>query len=599
MLPWLLVPACAALAVSAQTLAARIERALRGLRPPVVVAGEPGWALRDRMVRYRVPAVQIALIQDFELAWEQAHGTAADGRAATSDTLFQAASIGKAHTALAALRLVDEGRLALDAPINGALRSWKVPDNDLTRKQPVTLAQLLSHTAGLSAPAFPGYVPGDPLPGLVDILDGRPPANTTAVRVESLPGERFRYSGGGTTVVELALQDVSGQGFPAFMAKELFRPLGLTHATFRQPLPDDLLREAAVGHGPSGRPIAGLRHVYPEHAAAGLWTTAGDLARFGVAAAASAAGRPHAYLKRETAARMLQPVLPPAGLGFFLDAFGWKGFFGHAGSNEGFTCLLLVHRERGYGAAIMTNSDNGPPLILEILRGLAEEYGWEGADTERVTPAAIPQARLTALAGRYVVGSDTALTFAVKDGRLVLSEPLRPDADVFPIDADVFVRTDRPARYRFAADAAGVTEEEDGRSRPGTRSEALVPSDRLARGDADGAREAYRQLLSTNAQDPDLDGARLRERGLDLLWRGQASPARALLEIGTALRPRSALAAQALAELHLAESRREAAAAAYRQAVELAVTDDEVAPFRAWTAYTWKKRLEALETSPR
>jgi CubicO group peptidase (beta-lactamase class C family) len=603
MKPWL--PAfllAIASAAAAQDTPARIARVEAGLRPPVVVAGEPGWTIDARMRHHRVPGVQVAVIQDFQLAWTKGYGLADVGRSDSAvgpDTQFQAASISKSLNATAAMALVEEGRLALDAPINAVLTSWKVPENELTRRTPVTLAQLLSHTSGATTSGFPGYVPGDPLPTLVQILEGAAPANTSPVLIDKAPGEGFRYSGGGSMIAALAIQDVTGRPYASHLKTAVLEPLGMSRSTYEQPLPLARLREAAAGHGPAGARIVGERHTYPELAAAGLWTTAADLARFGAAMQLSLAGRPGGLLKRETAARMATPVSGPAGLGFFVDAFGFKGWLGHAGGNEGFTCLLMFHREKGYGAAIMTNSENGPDLIREIMRALAMEYGWEGADLEVVTPAGIAPARLAQLAGRYVLGSDTAITLAPKGPRLALAEPLRPTVELVPVAPDTFTRTDRRVRYRFEGERLFEEDGDDRRSAVKSASPDRVPSELLAVGQAEAAREAYRRLLKARADDPDLSRSRLGERGLDLLWRGEAGTALGVLEISAELHPASALAQDALAEYHASRGETAAAARAYRKGLELVQTDPETAAFRSWANYVWTRRAEALESATR
>jgi hypothetical protein len=370
--------------------------------------------------------------------------------------VLAAASAAAAQDDAARIHRFESGRLKLDAPINDALTSWKVPENELTHKTPVTLAHLLSHTAGTTTSGFHGYVPGDPLPTFLQILDGAPPANTLPVRIDKRPGESFRYSGGGS-IVALAVQGVTKQPYVPYMKTTILDPLGMSRSMFVQPLPLELLREAAVGHGAGGAPIVGLYYTYPELAAAGLWTTAMDLARFGAGIQLSLAGRPGAILKRETAARMVTPVSGPAGLGFFVDA-------------------------------VMTNSENGPSLIREIMRGLAVEYGWEGADVEVVKPVAVAPERLAPLAGRYVLGSDTAITLAPKGSRLTLDEALRPTVELVRIAADTFTRTDRRVRYRLEGERLLEEDGENKRSATRSASEDLVPSELLAAGRVEAAR---------------------------------------------------------------------------------------------------------------
>src|SRR6185436_9257568 len=138
-------------------------------------------------------------------------------------TLFQAGSISKPVAAVAALRLVDAGRIDLDADVNDYLVSWKVPANEGWQPR-VTLRHLLSHTGGLTVHGFPGYARGQAVPTLVQVLDGAKPANTAAVRDNAVPGTQSRYSGGGTTIVQQMLIDVMGKPFPALMRELVLDP---------------------------------------------------------------------------------------------------------------------------------------------------------------------------------------------------------------------------------------------------------------------------------------------------------------------------------------------------------------------------------------
>jgi hypothetical protein len=339
----------------------------------------------------------------------------------------------------------------------------------------------------------------------------------------------------------------------------------------------------------------GRRHVYPELAAAGLWTTAGDLARFGVAIQESLAGKPGAFLEPETARRMATVVRPPAALGFFVDAFGWKGYIAHAGGNEGFTCLLLLHRDQGHGVAVMTNGERGPEVIREVARAVAREYGWEGADYEQ--PKVVPRSRADLLpcAGRYVLGTDTAFTIVAAPGHLVMHEPLGPVALLYPTGDGTFARSDRRTRYRFEAGSVVEIDGDEKRSGPRVDGPERVPSELLAADRVDAARRAYDRLLLASPQDPDLARDRLTELATTRMRSGHFEQARALYGIGIALRPSSAMARYALACFEHDHGDPAAAAAAYRQALALADADPETAGFRDWARYTWRKRAEALE----
>jgi CubicO group peptidase (beta-lactamase class C family) len=338
-----------------------------------------------RMAEHRVPGLALALIADGEIAIERALGVKEAGRTdpVTSTTRFQACSISKPVTVLAMLRLAEEGTLDLDADVNDVLTSWRVPPSAAWQPR-VTIRQIASHSAGLTVGGFPGYRRGTPLPTLTQILTGSSPANTEGIRVDTLPGVEFRYAGGGTTVLQQVLEDVTRRPFPAFMRELVLGPLGMSCSGFTQPLPAELHDEAATAHGTDGTPVEGRWHVYPELAAAGLWTTPYDLARYAIAVQAAAAGAPGAILGSELTASMLTPQvqstsrlggLDRLGLGLFLGG-PEAVWFGHSGGNEGFRCHLLAHRDAGCGLVVMTNGDRGHVLIGDLLDDVAHVMGW-------------------------------------------------------------------------------------------------------------------------------------------------------------------------------------------------------------------------------
>lgn len=585
-----------------RTHAGAIERIEQGLLPPVLVQGEPSWTLSERMAHYRVPGVSVAVIENFEVAWAKGYGVAdaGVGTPVSEDTLFQAASISKPVTAAAAMRLVDRGQLTLSTNANSVLRTWKIPENEFTREQSVTFAHLLSHSAGTTVHGFPGYAAHDPLPSLVQILDGKAPANTAPVVVDKTPGEAFRYSGGGTTIVQQALQDLSGLEFAPFMRDVVLEPAGMARSTFEQPLPVERVPEAAAGHLLSGQPLPGKRHTYPEQAAAGLWTTSGDLARFATSIQHSARDDRGALLSRASAARMLTQVAAPVGIGFFVDR-PKPGYFGHGGSNEGFTCLLLAHKQDGYGAVVMTNANaeyaNG--LISEVMRSIAREYGWEGFLPETLKPLPVDTGRLRALEGRWRIGADSVLALTAQDGRLEASAALEAPFELIPIAASTFVRIERTTRYVFSEDGKELRlSDDDGKDvSVARRADAKAPSELFAQGSVQAAREAYRAAIQAHPDDATLARARLNEIGNSLLQRGNTPSAVAFLEIVAELYPASSLARYSLAEAQIALGDHRAAKANLRKALALVETDPEVADFREAARYTAGSRLRFLATT--
>ncbi len=351
------------------------ESALRGH----VVTGKPipERLLARSMERYRVPAVSIAVIRGGEIDWAAGYGVRQAGAAdhINDETLFQAASISKPVTAAGALRMVENGELALDENVNQKLRSWKVPENALTQKRPVTLRGLLSHSAGLTVHGFPGYPEDAELPTLVKILDGQEPANTVPVRADIEPGTKYRYSGGGYTVAQQLIVDVAAQPFPELMKNLVLQPVGMNDSTYEQPLPQAWQSRAAAGHRNDGKLMKGRWHTHPEMAAAGLWTTPADLARFAIEVRRSYHGSSEKLLSQTMARTMLTRQAGDYGLGFSLPSAGVFRFQ-HGGSNQGYRCFLVLSVKAGDGVVIMTNGDSGNTLIDEIFAAIATAYGW-------------------------------------------------------------------------------------------------------------------------------------------------------------------------------------------------------------------------------
>jgi CubicO group peptidase (beta-lactamase class C family) len=440
---------------------ARIGRVLRGLRPPVEVEGRPAarWTLAERMTHHKVPGVSIAVIEGGRVAWARGFGVKEAGKSdsVTPTTLFQAASISKPVAATAMLRLVERGTLQLDTNVNTYLKSWKVPDNKFTTTEKVTLRRIVSHTAGLTVHGFPGYATTEPLPTVVQVLDGVKPANTAPVRVDTTPGSIERYSGGGTTVMQQLLVDVTGKPFPALMQELVLGPAGMKSSTYEQPLPTARSAEAARAHGRDGSPIPGGWHVYPEMAPAGLWTTPTDLATWALAITDARAGRSTTLLSQGMTSQMLTAQKGEIGLGPFVGGSGRNFHFGHGGANEGFHSELVMYPELGLGAAVMTNGDGGPLLIREVLRSLAAEYGWPDYGAERVPAVTLDAKTVAGLVGTYQLRVGRGIPAQVQqDGdRLMLRAQPIPEQQLVPKSDTSFVMSTLGWQVTFARDASG------------------------------------------------------------------------------------------------------------------------------------------------
>jgi CubicO group peptidase (beta-lactamase class C family) len=368
---------------SAQHDAASVIARIEGAQSPDRGGFDP-FTLPQLMQRLRVPGVSVAVIEGFRIHWAKGYGIAdvETGRPVDADAAFQAASISKPVSAMAALRLAQEGKLSLDADVNSVLRSWQVPRSDLTRDQPVTPRSLMSHTSGADDGfGFPGYDPTAPRPTVVQILNGEKPSNVGPVLFTRPPFTAQKYSGGGVEIMQLALTDLTGEPFAHLMRELVLEPLGMSGSSFEQPPDDATAVRASRAHDGKGQSMGARWHVYPEQAAAGLWTTPRDLARFAIEVQLAYRGPAGKVLSQATAREMIAPTgLGPFAIGLSIDKRGEGWYFSHSGGNWGFGCDLLAHVRKGYGVVVMTNSENGFPIINEIEARVAAAYGWDSLD---------------------------------------------------------------------------------------------------------------------------------------------------------------------------------------------------------------------------
>ena len=364
---------------SVATLIARIEGA-----QPVPASAADSVSLAALMERFNVPGVSVAVIKDFRVHWARSYGVAdrETGRPVLPNTPFQAASISKPVTAMAALRLVQDGKLQLDGDINTVLRSWRIPVTDLNRTRPVTARALFSHTSGADDGfGFPGYDPGAPLPTMPQLLDGQAPSNVKAVLFARPAFQQYKYSGGGLSIMQLALTELTGKPFAALLQSMVLGPLGMSESSFEQPPSAAYAARVARAHSLQGRRPIAPYHIYPEQAAAGLWTTPGDLARYVIEVQLASLGGAGKVLTPALAREMVTPVgVGPFAVGLTVEKRGEGWYFSHGGANWGFRANIIGHLRKGYGLVVMTNSDNGGQLIREIEQRVAAAYQWDSLD---------------------------------------------------------------------------------------------------------------------------------------------------------------------------------------------------------------------------
>jgi len=277
--------------------------------------------------------------------------------------------------------------------------------------------------------------------------------------VDTTPGSLWRYSGGGYTVMQQMVVDVTGRPFPDFMRETVLAPFGMTGSTFAQPLPPEQASRTASGHSADRRRVEGRWHVYPEMAAAGLWTTPSDLARFAIGLQRTLAGESRAVLSQDMARRMVTERMGGMGLGLALSTRGGAPFFGHNGRDEGFDALLTASVGTGQGLVLMLNANDNSGLRPRIVDFIAKKYNWPGAESapgpitrdRSVSPAAV-----RALAGRYEFRTNLLMTMIPADSGLWMLTDGLPDFEFLPVGGDRFAAAGSRLSLTVARDSAGV-----------------------------------------------------------------------------------------------------------------------------------------------
>lgn len=336
------------------------------------------WTLKERMAFYNTNAVSIVVIKDYKVEWVKAYGYAdiSEKKSATPQTLFQAASISKSINSLGILKLVEEGKLGLDGDINNYLKTWKFPYDSIAKGRKISIANLLSHMAGLSVGGFAGYEKGKDLPTTIETLNGLKPSNSNPVQSIFEPGLKFQYSGGGITITQLILENVTGEKYEDYMKKNVLIPLGMYNSSFNQPPTQMNENILATGYSANGKEINGKYHIYPEKAAAGLWTNPTDLAKYVIETQLSLLGKSNKVLSQEISVKRIEN-----NLGVFLYNFDGAKYFKHSGGNEGFVCHYIASTEGGNGIVIMTNGSS-TKLLGEIVSSIASLNTWKNYPLE-------------------------------------------------------------------------------------------------------------------------------------------------------------------------------------------------------------------------
>jgi CubicO group peptidase (beta-lactamase class C family) len=393
---------------------AQVETSLsRGL----VIDGK-WFSLADRMKHYNVAGLSVAVIDNYQIVWAKGYGYAdkKEDRKVTTSTLFEPGSISKSLNAVGILQLAQQGKLDLYQDINQYLSNWKFPYDTVSHGKKITTAQLLSHTAGLTVHGFPGYQRDSAIATVTDILDGRAPSNTEAVRSYTEPGKEHRYSGGGTVITQQMLTDITKQRYEHYIYEHVLRPLGMTNSSYNQPPAASQRKNLATGYKKNGNEVPGKYFVYPEKAAAGLWTTPTDICKYILEMQQAYQGKSSKLLNQEMVKLHITPYKNNVAMGTFIQDRHGENYFDHTASNEGFSGLFIGGLTNGKGAAIFVNSDDAS-VAFELVNSIAQVYNWKGfSRPAQITTVPVHDTITSKYIGEYITEGYLSEIRKEKDG---------------------------------------------------------------------------------------------------------------------------------------------------------------------------------------
>jgi CubicO group peptidase (beta-lactamase class C family) len=545
-----LILSCTDNVTNPKTSENKISEVETNLIPPIYIEGDSTWTIEERMKYYDVPGVSIAVINEGEIAWVKTYGIIDKESKApvTKNTLFQAASISKPVSAYGALRLVEQGKVDLNIDVNSQLTSWKLAENEFTADKKVTIKNLLNHSAGVTVHGFLGYSPDLPVPTLIQVLNGTPPANSNEAIVDKTPEESFRYSGGGYNIIQQLMIDVEGKPFPEIMKEQVLQPLNMQNSSFNQPLTKSQLDLAATGYLPDGSMTKGRRHTYPEMAPAGLWTTSEDLAKFAINIQKTLKGDSSIGLSKELTTKMLTPFVEDfIGLGIFINKKKDQVYFGHGGWNEGFSSELVAHIEKGYGVVVMINS-NHPDFISELIRSVALTYEWDDY-FPRYKEKETDGDSISKVEGKYIVrGYDFIEILEVNDQLMYRDGPEEDPVNLIKVTDSTYVVRDFDVLFQFKENVENNSIDIQVINSSTLKTRTLyskisggtkLPLEILIDGDFNQALETYKSLLKQDGNDPAVNENNLNELGYRFLGKEKNKVAKDIFEINMMLYPES------------------------------------------------------------
>ncbi|MEO0045127.1 MAG: hypothetical protein RL705_318 [Bacteroidota bacterium] len=570
-----------------KTVSNRIIQVENNLMPFVPVKDFAGWNILERMKYYKVPGVSIAVIKDYKIDWAKGYGLA-DTIAktpVTTKTMFSAGSISKFVMAVTALKMVENGEIDLEKPINNYFTSWKITENEFTKKTPVTLRMLLSHSAGTSQSSYFGFTPTQPLPTILEILNGAKISETRPVVVNSEPNKEFRYSGGGSMIAQMALMDVSKKSFASLTQQLLFDKLNMNNSTFEQPVPLQFEQQTAWAYS-SASWFKGMPYVYPQQAAAGLYSTPTDLAKFYIDIQKSYRGKGK-ILNQATTTKMLTPqhnvsdgaYKEQIGIGPFLmqrsDNKDPNGvYFEFTGVNAGFLAFGMASITNGNGVIIMLNSgDDVNGLGKEIRRAVAKVYNWTNFLPDEIKPINLSDSELDKFVGRYRMSANEVLYIRKEKNYLIENINEGNDIYCFPIEKDTIVFTDYNIKAGFKrnekGDVIALQNIYQEKPMPKMADDEFSPNEYLKMKKYSEAKKGFSEMKMNEYQITYLAYDLLSKRTLDSL------AVRTVLELASEQHPNAAIVFSRWGDYYLKINDKSNAIKNYEKALELDPLDDQ------------------------
>ncbi|GAE63348.1 serine hydrolase [Chryseobacterium indologenes] len=557
-----------------------ISRVESGLMPVTRFEGNPLWTLESRMKHYNIPGLSIAVIKNSKIIWSKAYGVA-DVESKTpvnTKTLFQAASMSKPVSAYAALKEVENGKINPDADVNSYLTSWKIPENSLTQEKKIGLYNILSHTAGFTVHGFGGYEAGKSLPTLIQVLKGEAPANSSPVVVDQLPGTSLRYSGGGYSVMQQMLIDIERKSFPAIMQEKVLGPLDMKNSTFAQPLPENQSQWAATAYTMGGERVKGKYHIYPEMAAAGLWTTAEDLSKFVIDIQNTLSNKSHRVISQKMAEKFTTSFIDPSvGLGIFLEKKGEQVYFSHNGWNEGFSSRFIGNKTNGDGIVVLINT-NKPEFIEELIRSVALVYQWPDYVGPAFKTLPMTEEDFSNSVGRYQFNQYGLNRIYRKDGKLWLTindldgpmELLKVGKNTYASENWSFTSEIVKDPQTGKSEMVNLLPDKTIRSKnPRMSDEEKIPLEMILEGSFDQGLEAFRSAKRKNPDHYFLSEDYLNNAGYSLLGQNKLNQSIDIFRVNSLLYPDSQNVYDSLGEAYLKAGQKDKARYYYQKALEI------------------------------